>query len=51
MADRPLSLEAAETTGVPHESPQALLVRDGTVTWHASHGGITTESLASALGT
>lgn len=49
VADRPLSLEAAEATGVTHQSPQAILIRDGAVTWHASHGAITSESLAAAI--
>ena len=49
VADRELSREAAEATGVTHQSPQALLIRDGAVTWHASHGKITSESLYSAL--
>ncbi|MHC4820554.1 MAG: bacillithiol system redox-active protein YtxJ [Planctomycetota bacterium] len=35
-------------TGVRHESPQALLVRDGVVLWNASHGDITADSMASA---
>lgn len=27
--------------GVEHQSPQLFLLRDGKVTWHASHDGIT----------
>jgi bacillithiol system protein YtxJ len=50
VADRPLSLRVAEVTGVTHESPQALLIRDGAVAWHASHGAITTETLEGARG-
>jgi bacillithiol system protein YtxJ len=48
IAERPWSLRAAEASGVEHQSPQALLVRDGRVTWHASHGAITRKSLAAA---
>ena len=48
VADRELSQEAARRTGVTHESPQALLIRDGAVAWHASHGAITVEALAKA---
>jgi monothiol bacilliredoxin len=35
--------------GVEHESPQAILVRDGLVVWHASHFAITVSSVAEAL--
>ena len=48
MAHRDLSLLAAEETGVAHKSPQALLIRDGRVAWHASHGQITTHALEAA---
>jgi monothiol bacilliredoxin len=34
---------------VRHESPQALLLAGGEVVWHASHGSIRAEALASAL--
>ena len=34
---RPVSIALAERTGVRHESPQALLLRDARVVWHASH--------------
>jgi len=34
---------------VKHESPQALYFVGGEVVWNASHGGITSESLAAAL--
>ncbi len=46
---RDLSTEVARRTGVKHESPQALLVRNGEVTWHASHGSIQSEALRSAV--
>ena len=46
---REVSNAVAEKTGVRHESPQALLLRDGEVVWNASHGAITVESLAGAL--
>jgi bacillithiol system protein YtxJ len=45
---RPVSMAIASSTGVPHASPQALLMRDGSVVWHASHGAITRKSLADA---
>jgi bacillithiol system protein YtxJ len=42
---RPLSNYIAETFGVKHESPQALLFDNGSVAWHASHWNITYEAL------
>jgi bacillithiol system protein YtxJ len=42
---RPLSRLVAERTGVTHQSPQAIYLEAGRVIWHASHGGITVESL------
>src|SRR5919109_770605 len=34
---RPLSDAAAARLGIRHETPQALLLRDGKVVWKASH--------------
>jgi bacillithiol system protein YtxJ len=50
IGERPWARHVAAATGVVHESPQALLVRDGRVVWHASHGAITRASLAAAVG-
>ena len=47
---RPLAQAVAARTGVPHESPQALLLEAGKVVWHASHGAITRASLRAAAG-
>ena len=46
---RPVSNHVAEASGVRHESPQALLYREGRVVWHASHGAITEAALSDAL--
>ncbi len=46
---RDVSDEIARRTGVRHESPQALLLRGGEVTWHASHWSIKADALASAV--
>ncbi len=46
---RDLSNRVTEVSGVRHESPQALLLRNGKVDWHASHSAITAESLAAAI--
>ena len=50
IEQRSASLTIAESTGVTHESPQALWIQDGTVAWHASHGAITRAFLAEATG-
>ena len=34
---------------IPHESPQAILVRDGKPKWNASHWSITYDALTRAL--
>lgn len=40
---------AIETrTGVRHESPQAIVLRNEKPVWYASHGAITTEGLVTA---
>ena len=46
---REVSNSIAERTGVRHESPQALLLRDGEVAWHASHWKIKAQVLAEAV--
>ena len=46
---RPLSRTLAERTGVTHESPQAIVLRDGVAAWHRSHYEIQAEALARAL--
>lgn len=38
---RPVSSEIAERTGVRHESPQALVLRDGIAVYSASHYDVT----------
>ena len=48
---RRLSDAIEAVTGIEHESPQALLVREGTVRWHASHRAVTEEALAAATRT
>ena len=42
---RDVSTELARRTGVRHESPQALLLKDGEAVWHASHWQIRADSL------
>lgn len=45
---REASMALAERLAVRHESPQAILVRDGKAVWHASHWSITSEALSAA---
>jgi bacillithiol system protein YtxJ len=45
---RDASDELARRTGVPHESPQAILFRDGRVLWERSHMAIKRDLLAEA---
>ena len=42
---RAVSNALAERTGVRHQSPQVLLLRNARVTWHASHYQISVRAL------
>ena len=46
---RPVSNAVVERFGVRHESPQALLLRDGRVVWHASHWRVNAKALHDAV--
>jgi len=48
--DRPLSLAVAERTGVEHQSPQVICLREGRACWHASHTAITARALEEQRG-
>ena len=50
QSHRQLSNEAATRLGVRHETPQAILLRDGRPVWTASHFRITKRQLDHALG-
>ncbi|QHS23050.1 bacillithiol system redox-active protein YtxJ [Virgibacillus sp. MSP4-1] len=45
---RPLSNEIADSYGIKHESPQALLFNQSQVVWDASHWDVTREALTEA---
>ncbi len=45
---RDVSNQIAETLGVRHETPQALIVKDGEAVYHASHYDISTDALRAA---
>jgi monothiol bacilliredoxin len=49
IQSRPLSNEIAVRLGVPHKSPQLILVKDGAVAWSASHHAIGAEAIEEAL--
>jgi bacillithiol system protein YtxJ len=49
VAQRSWSQRVAAATGVPHQSPQALLVRGGRVAWNASHYDITAAAMERAF--
>jgi bacillithiol system protein YtxJ len=46
---RPLSNEIAARTGIRHESPQAIVLRNGRAVWHQSHYDITAEGVQKAV--
>ena len=49
QSHRRLSDSAAERFGIRHETPQAILLRDGRPVWNASHFRITAEELARVI--
>jgi bacillithiol system protein YtxJ len=49
QSHRHVSDEAATRLGVRHETPQAILLRDGKPVWKASHFRITAAALRTAL--
>ena len=46
---RPISDAVAQRLGLRHETPQAILLRDGKIVWNASHFRITATQLAQVL--
>ena len=46
---RPVSDAAAQRLGIRHETPQAILLRDGKVVWNASHFRITAAQIEQAM--
>lgn len=47
---RNISTAVAEKTGIRHESPQALILRNGKVVYHASHYDVTADDINSEMG-
>ena len=46
---RNVSNAIAERTGIRHESPQAIVIKDGKPIYHASHYDVTAEDVNSKL--
>ncbi len=46
-----VSNELAKRTGIKHESPQTIIVRDGKPVYHASHYETTAEKITNILNT
>lgn len=46
---RDVSNAVSRKLGVRHETPQALLIRDGRVVWSASHFRVTAKAMQTAL--
>jgi bacillithiol system protein YtxJ len=49
QSHRRVSDTAAERFGIRHETPQAILLKDGRPVWNASHFRITADALARAI--
>jgi bacillithiol system protein YtxJ len=49
QSHRSVSDEAARRFGIRHETPQAILLRDGRPVWSASHFRITAAQLSQAI--
>ncbi len=49
QSHRRISDSAAERLGIRHETPQAILLRDGRPVWNASHFRITATELARVI--
>ncbi|HXG92859.1 MAG TPA: bacillithiol system redox-active protein YtxJ [Blastocatellia bacterium] len=46
---RAVSNEVADRLGIRHESPQAILIRNGREVWNASHFDITADAIEEAI--
>jgi len=49
LAHTDLSQRVASSLGVPHASPQAILITDGEAVWSASHLGVRARALRRAV--
>ena len=46
---RDLSREVADRTGIEHESPQVIVLRNGKAVWNASHYDVKAGAVAEAM--
>jgi len=46
---RDLSREVEDLTGIEHESPQVIVLKDGKAVWNASHYGVKAMAVADAV--
>jgi bacillithiol system protein YtxJ len=46
---RELSREIEKRTGIAHESPQVIVLHNGSVIWNASHSRVKAEAVAEAV--
>lgn len=49
IRDRELAVEVEQRFGIRHESPQVIVLRDGSPFWSASHRGVTAGALEQQL--
>lgn len=49
IESRPVSNQIAEDTGIKHESPQILFLKDKGAYWNASHWAVTVEHIDAVL--
>ena len=49
ISSRNLSQDIERRTGITHQSPQVILIKNGKPAWNASHWNITTNSLKEAV--
>ena len=49
IESRPVCNQVTENLGVKHQSPQALLLSNRKVLWHASHQSVTRNNIKKAL--
>jgi bacillithiol system protein YtxJ len=49
QSSRELSREVANATGIQHETPQVIVLRDGKAVWNASHFDVSAVAVTKAL--
>ena len=49
LAFRPISNAIETRSGIRHESPQILILKQGEVVWNASHRRVTAQAIADAV--